>query len=448
MATTERPGDYVKKSSTASATAVVSIASIVIGDRHRKQFGNLGALAESIAELGVLHPPVIRAVGDEYHLIAGERRLRAMELLGWTETPATIVTLGDEEALIAEGAENFARDDMCPSDRVAYADDLEPVERERARRRMVAGVPSENLSEGESAEARQRVAAAVGWSFPTLGLARELVYAARDCPEDEAMQELVAEMDDSGNVSGVHKQLVKILHEREAEAAAEAQRLADEAARKMAHVKLGEWWRLGRHRLYCGDTASADFIDNCPQAAFAFADPPYGAQAAEWDQSFVWGHDWLCEKAQVVAVTPGIVSIFDFALLTAMPYRWSLACWIDNGMTRGALGFGNWIYIALFSDGSLHRNAQDFVRVSITSDEIGDTAHKGRKPSGLMASLLQTFTKDGDVVIDPFAGSGSTLIACESLGRSCITGEIDPEFCTEIVMRWQAVTGEAACRED
>lgn len=191
------------------------IGSIVVGKRHRRTFGNLESLAASIDELGVLHPPVVRPVGDKYELVAGERRLRAMRLLGWDEVPVTVVTLDDDEALIAEGAENFARDDMCPSDRVDYADALEPVERERARRRMVAGAPSEDFSEG--GEARQRIAAAVGWSFPTLGKARDLVYAAREYPDDSEIAALVEKMDDTGNVSGLHKKLQDLLRQREAE---------------------------------------------------------------------------------------------------------------------------------------------------------------------------------------------------------------------------------------
>jgi len=229
---------------------------------------------------------------------------------------------------------------------------------------------------------------------------------------------------------------------------AKAQQLSNEAAEKDVCVKPGEWWQLGRHRLYCGDTSSEEFISECPKAAFAFADPPYGAQAAEWDNEFVWAHDYLASLAEVTAVTPGIVSIFDFARITKMPYAWSIACWIDNGMTRGALGFGNWIYVALFSASSLYRNAQDFVRVSISGAETRETTHKGRKPSGLIVWLLQTFTNDGDVVIDPFAGSGTTLLVAESMGRTCVTGEIDHDFCTAIILRWQKATGQVAHRAD
>lgn len=236
----------------------------------------------------------------------------------------------------------------------------------------------------------------------------------------------------------------KSLRTKERERAAKA---ADvEALAPGPAVVPGEWWQLGRHHLYCGDTSSGIFVDSCPAASLAFADPPYGAKAAKWDDALVWSHDWLSDKATVTAATPGIVSIFDFARRTSMPYRWSVACWIDNGMTRGALGFGNWIYVALFSPSSLHRNAQDFLRLSIKSSESKDTTHKGRKPGGLLAWLLDTFSDEDDVVIDPFAGSGTTLLVAEKMGRNCFTGEIEPEFCSEIIARWQTLTGEVASR--
>lgn len=213
-------------------------------------------------------------------------------------------------------------------------------------------------------------------------------------------------------------------------------------------VQPGEWWQLGVHRLYCGDTSSRAFINGAGRGALAFADPPYNAGAAEWDNGFVWAHDWLSGAATTVAVTPGIASLFEFARLTEMPYVWSLSCWIDNGMTRGALGFGNWIYVALFSSKSIHRNAQDVVRVSINASTTDDSDHKGRKPTELIVRLLELFTKPGEVVIDPFLGSGTTLLVAEQMGRVCVGGEINPDFCDDIIVRWQEMTGELATRID
>lgn len=218
-------------------------------------------------------------------------------------------------------------------------------------------------------------------------------------------------------------------------------------------VQLGQWWKLGQHLLYCGDSASEVFLNRCKQAEahFVFADPPYNAGVDEWDSGFEWKHDYLSEVAPIVAVTPGISAIRDFMCKTAMPYKWSMSYWIDNGMTRGAVGFGNWIYVALFSEVSLYRNEQDLERIaideeqdleriSITGGDRDPLKHKGRKPISLLRHILSLFTKPSQLVIDPFLGTGTTLIACEQLGRSCIGAEISVEYCESIIKRWEKLT--------
>ena len=70
--------------------------------------------------------------------------------------------------------------------------------------------------------------------------------------------------------------------------------------------------------------------------------------------------------------------------------------------------------------------------------------HPTSKPVELIERCLHNSTRRGDVVFEPFAGSGSTLIACERLGRSCRAVEIDPRYVDVIVARWQAFTGNAA----
>jgi len=217
-------------------------------------------------------------------------------------------------------------------------------------------------------------------------------------------------------------------------------------------VSRREWWELPRsggepHLLYCGDTAKEQFASSVTDAGveFVFADPPYNAGAAEWDCGFEWGHDYLSDAADVVAVTPGIESIKPFMRRTTMPYEWSVSAWIDNGMTRGALGFGNWIYIALFTElDSIHRESQDVARVSVRTSESGETDHKGRKPSELIEWLLDRFVTDSGVVVDPFLGSGTVLLtAAEFTDSRVICGEIKPEFCSEILQRWQEYSGNA-----
>ena len=200
----------------------------------------------------------------------------------------------------------------------------------------------------------------------------------------------------------------------------------------------GTWYELGKHRLYCGNNTDAAFIDALPNAAFAFADPPYNAEVADWDSGFIWNQDYLQDKAKIVAVTPGIVSVKDFFANSDMKYVWAHSTYITNGMTRGALGFGNFILTLLFSkEESIHRNAQDVFSISISNNDP-DHYHKGRKPLPYMQKLLQLFVLEGQTVIDPFLGSGTTLQACEELGMTCIGAELDPMYCKKIMEKFKA----------
>jgi len=212
--------------------------------------------------------------------------------------------------------------------------------------------------------------------------------------------------------------------------------------------KEGEWWNLGRHKLYCGDTSQDSFTSQLSKCAFAFADPPYNAKAAKWDNNFNWSHDYLSEYAEVVAVTPGIVSIKNFMMITNMPYVWSIAGVITNGMTRGAIGFGNWIYTALFSNKSVYRNSQDVISCAIKTSETQETSHKGRKPFEFLGLLFNKFTEENDTIIDPFLGSGQTLLACEKMDLTCIGGEISTSFCADIIERWENVSHIEAVKND
>jgi len=304
-------------------------------------------------------------------------------------------------------------------------------------------------------------------------LAREIKVTEKDVIaisklDAEMQKTVIAEVQSGKNV----KKSIKIAKQRQLETHAglvsklvNSERVGNAIITNIETEKLvekGSWWELGHHRLYCGDTAEATFYDKIPQSVFAFADPPYNAGVAEWDVDFVWRHDWLENKADVVAVTPGIASIFDFSRITKMPYRWSIACWIDNGMTRGAMGFGNWIYVALFSTESIYINSQDFVRISIhpVRDLVLDVPpklevsnwvqiedrprHKGQKPSQLILWLIDKFSQKGDLVIDAFLGSGTTLFACESIGRICYGGDINPKYCADIITHWETMTQKTA----
>ena len=78
-------------------------------------------------------------------------------------------------------------------------------------------------------------------------------------------------------------------------------------------------------------------------------------------------------------------------------------------------------------------------------EEIGDV-HPTMKPLKLISEKLQISSKKGSVVLDLFGGSGSTMIACEQLGRKCYMCEIDPHYCDVIIDRWEKLTGKTAIK--
>jgi len=177
---------------------------IRVGERHRKNLGDIASLAKSIDEIGLLHPPVVTPDGQ---LIAGYRRIAAMRMLGWTETPVTTVDIAS--ILRGEFDENACRKDFAPSEWVAIRRELEPLEREAARERQEAqdygrGVTSENFSE-VTGRALDRVAQAIGVSRPTLEKATQVINAAEQDPDRYAP--LVTQMDETGNVNRAYLML-------------------------------------------------------------------------------------------------------------------------------------------------------------------------------------------------------------------------------------------------
>lgn len=205
-------------------------------------------------------------------------------------------------------------------------------------------------------------------------------------------------------------------------------------------ILFGDVWQLGNHTLTCCDSATW----NAPSARLAIADPPYNAGMADWDIGFEWNHDWLIEKADLVIVTPGDESFAHFLRNTTMPYKCMVGHWIKNGMSKGPMGYGNHIIGAVFCKesspykltGIRNQNYSESIIQTIDGDE---NDHPGRKPIDFVLTWIDRLTSKDDVVIDPFLGSGTTLMAAEQLGRTCHGAELNPEYCAAIIGRWISV---------
>jgi N6-adenosine-specific RNA methylase IME4 len=192
----------------------MNIDQIQIGFRYRKDLGDLRSLADSIGEVGLLHPVVVTMEG---RLIAGQRRLEACRSLGWTEIPVTVVDL--LQAARGEAHENFVRKDLLPSEIVALKRAIEPLERREARQRQ--GIRADLCHPATVAEcqgpSRDKIARYLGVGKTTIDRAEAVVEAAEEDPEEYGY--LVEQMDRSGKVGGAFRRLEVLRQAKELDAA-------------------------------------------------------------------------------------------------------------------------------------------------------------------------------------------------------------------------------------
>lgn len=218
-------------------------------------------------------------------------------------------------------------------------------------------------------------------------------------------------------------------------------------------VKPGDIWQLGEHRLMCGDSTDKATIERLmdgKKADMVFTDPPYGMNAVS--KSGVLSERY---KTDIMNDDTNEVAIAAFLLCQKMfadvkQVWWganyyteclpSAECWIvwdkNNGesdQTDCELGWSNF---------------RSVVRQFTLASEKTNRVHPTQKPIKLIQMILDKFDKDKSykVILDLFGGSGSTLIACEQVGRRCYMMELDPRYCDVIVKRWEKLTGQTAVK--
>lgn len=188
----------------------MKLDSIVVGDRVRKDMGDIGALAASIRRHGLLHPVVVK---KDRTLVAGHRRIEAARSLGWHEIPVTVIDV--EDLLSAERDENTERKDFTPTEAVAIGLLIE--ERHRAKiaaQKHEVAVHAGKVRQGTVTDGPKYTPAgktedvagkAVGMSRMRYYRARAVVKAAESDPE--TFGDLPTHMDDTGNVHGAHREM-------------------------------------------------------------------------------------------------------------------------------------------------------------------------------------------------------------------------------------------------
>lgn len=281
----------------------------------------------------------------------------------------------------------------------------------------------------------------------------------------------------------------------------------EDAANAPTRCNPGDVWLLGRHRLMCGDsTKEADVakLMGGEQAHLLLTDPPYNVdyQGGTKDKMKI-ANDNMDDVAfvsfltaafncAIQAMRPGAAFYVWHADSKGFEFRTALKevgltlretlIWVKNALVLGRQDY-QWRHepcLYGWKDGAAHYFVDDRSQSTVIEDagvdyrkmkkdellklvlQLTDVSvpntviyedkptkndiHPTMKPVKLMARLIKNSTRQGELVLDLFGGSGSTLIACEQINRKCFTMEYDPKYCDAILDRWEKLTGEEAER--
>jgi DNA modification methylase len=252
--------------------------------------------------------------------------------------------------------------------------------------------------------------------------------------------------------------------------------------------KAGDVFQLGPHRIGCGDARDQRFIDRLREgreADVCIADPPYNLEIsgfgfgkkryrqgdfveASGEMSELEFYTLLYESANVMHASSSRSALIYMFMdwrhileLTAAGKQLglelaNLCVWVKPNGGLGGLYRSQHELVAVFKAGTEpNRNNVELGkfgrnRTNVWTYDAPPTddqllgAHPTVKPVAMLADIMRDCTKRGDLVLEPFLGSGSTLIAAEETGRACVGVELDPHYLDVTIRRWQAITGRDA----
>jgi DNA modification methylase len=258
--------------------------------------------------------------------------------------------------------------------------------------------------------------------------------------------------------------------------------------------EVGDLWRLGEHRLLVGDATSQEALDRLlagDEARAVFTDPPYNV-VIEGNASPSGAHKEFVQAS-------GEMSDPEFTQFLTRSFGQITGALVDGGLAYVCMDWRHMAHVLSAAEGaglallnlcvwdkgsggmgSFYRSQHELIFVlkkgrapSINTIQLGRNgrnrpnvwsyegvtgfgADKAReramhptvKPLALVKDALLDCTRKGDVVLDLFGSSGTTLIACEKTGRRCRMMELDPKYADVIIRRWEAFSGQEAVHED
>lgn len=240
----------------------------------------------------------------------------------------------------------------------------------------------------------------------------------------------------------------------------------------------GDVWEMGKHRLVCGDATdpkSYELLMADAKADMVFTDPPYNVDYANSAKDKMRGkdrpilndnlgdgfYDFLlaaltpmlerCAGATYIAMSSSELDTLQQAFRAAGG-KWStFIIWTKNTFTLGRADYQRQYEPILYGwpEGQNRHWCGDRDQGdvwNIKKPQKNDL-HPTMKPVELVERAIRNSTRPGDIVLDPFGGSGTTLIAAEKSGRIGWLIELDPKYVDVIVRRWQDWSGQEAYRE-
>lgn len=238
-------------------------------------------------------------------------------------------------------------------------------------------------------------------------------------------------------------------------------------------AKRGDIWKLGRHRLMCGDSTiinDVEMLMDGNQADLFLTDPPYNVDYEgstkdhlkiendkQTDENF---RQFLADAFSNANMVMKAGAVFYIWHSDSEGYNFRGACrdcgwtvrqcliWNKNAMVMGRQDY-QWKHepcLYGWKDGAGHLWASDRKQTTVIdyNKPLKNDIHPTMKPVGLFDYQIKNNTKGGDIVLDLFGGSGTSVIACEQDGRTCYTMELDPRYVDAIIKRWENLTGEKA----
>jgi DNA modification methylase len=249
-----------------------------------------------------------------------------------------------------------------------------------------------------------------------------------------------------------------------------------EAAQAAPGAKRGDLWRLGEHRLLCGDATDVNDMSRLlgeNKAGMAFTDPPYGVSLGdhggqqrgsrrrriandalppeEWE-TFVraWGQNLLThvDGGLYICMSSKELPTVSRTLAEAGAHWSDTIIWTKDRFVLGRADYQRQYEPIWYGwrEGASHhwcgdRDQGDVWTIPRPSES---ELHPTMKPLALVERAIENSSRPGDIVLDLFLGSGTTLIAAERTGRVCYGMEIDPHYCQVAIARWEAFSGEKA----